>query len=324
MLRDGQAAVADTPVKEPNFLIIGAAKSGTTALWHYLRQHPEIYMPQTKHTRFFAFEVENPSFRGPAPRMRGPAGVRTDVPYAITDIDAYRALFDGVTSESAIGEASHSYLYQPQAARRIRNYAPNMKLIAILRNPAERAFSHYRQMVRDGREPITDFAQALAEEGARISDHWWPDFHYVQIGLYSRQLRRYFDLFERDQIKIYLYEDLNLNPSRVLQDTFRFLGVDGSFVPEATARYNVSGVPRNKALHSFLQKLRRIRPLSERCIPAVQYQRLVRIGSYLHNRNLVKARLSPESHKQVIDEYFREDLVELQKLIQRDLSVWLR
>ena len=324
MLRDSQGAVVDTRAREPNFLIIGAAKSGTTAIWHYLRQHPEIYMPQTKHIRFFAFEVENPTFRGPAPKMRGSAGVRIDVPYAIADVHAYHALFEGVTTESAIGEASHSYLYQPQAAERINNYSPDMKLIAILRNPAERAFSHYRQMVRDGRETIPDFAEALAEEKNRINDHWWPDFHYAQLGLYSRQLRRYFDLFERDQIKIYLYEDLNRDPAGVLQDTFRFLGVDDTFVPEATARYNVSGVPRNRALHLFLQKLRRVRPLAERRLPEAQYQRLVRIGSHLHNGNLVKARLSPEAYQQVIDEYFRADIVELQQLIQRDLSAWLR
>ena len=308
----------------PNFLIVGAAKSGTTAVWHYLKQHPEIYMSPTKHTRFFSFDVEQPNFRGPAPTMRGPAGRNQSVPYAITDVDAYHALFDGATNETAIGEASHSYLYQPQAARRIRNYAPDMKLIAVLRNPAERAFSHYRQMVRDGREPVADFAQALAEEEARIRNDWWPDFHYVRTGLYYDQLKRYFDLFERDQLKIYLYEDLNSDPSGLSRDIFRFLGVNESFTPQAAARYNASGRPKSKILHLVLQNLRRSMPIAERFLPEAQYRRLLRVGSTLHNQNLTKARLSPEVRRRTIDEYFREDILKLQPLIQRDLSTWLK
>lgn len=323
-LSDIQAAIADTSVKSPNFLIIGAAKSGTTAIWHYLKQHPEVYMAPTKHTRFFAFESEEPDFRGPPPPMRGPAAKNSTVPYAITDVDAYHALFDAVASETAIGEASHSYLYQPLAARRIHDYAPDMKLIAILRNPAERAFSHYRQMVRDGREPITEFTRALAEEEERVRDLWWPDFHYVRIGLYHEQLARYFDLFGRDQVKVYLYEDLNSSPYAVLEDIFRFLGVDDGFVPETTARYNASGVPRSKVLHYSLQNLRRFRPFVERLLPDKQHRRLLRVGSNLHNRNLANARLAPEVRKRVIDEYFRRDVLELQSLIRRDLSAWLR
>jgi hypothetical protein len=323
-LEDYQVTTTHSSVKTPNFLIIGAAKSGTTAVWHYLKQHPEIYMSPTKHTRFFAFEVEEPSFQGPAPTMRGPAGRNQSVPYAITDIDAYHALFDGATNEIAVGEASHSYLYQPQAAQRIRNYSPEMKLIAILRNPAERAFSHYRQMVRDGRESIPDFAQALAEEEKRVRENWWPDFHYIQTGLYYAQLKRYFDLFEHDQLKIYLYEDLNSDPLSLTRDIFRFLGVNELFTPQATARYNASGLPKSKILHSSLQKLRRTMPVAERILPKGQYRRLLRVGSSLHNQNLTKARLSPEVRRRAIEDYFREDILKLQGLLQRDLSAWLK
>jgi hypothetical protein len=322
-MRDLQATNTGSSVKSPNFLIIGAAKSGTTAVWHSLKQHPEIYMSPTKHTRFFAFEVEEPSFQGPPPTMRGSAGKNQSVPYAITDIDAYHAMFDEATTETAIGEASHSYLYQEQAARRIRDYAPEMKLIAILRNPAERAFSHHRQMIRDGREPITDFVRALAEEEARLRDNWWPDFHYVQIGLYSDQLKRYLELFERDQLKVYLYEDLNSDPSGLSQDIFRFLGVDDAFVPHAGARYNASGTPRNRSLHSVLQKLRRTTPIAKRVLPENQYRKLLRLGSELHNSNLTKVRLSPEERRETINAYFREDILKLEEMIHRDLSAWM-
>jgi hypothetical protein len=115
-LRDSQATVAGITTTRPNFLIIGAAKSGTTALWHYLRQHPQIYMSPRKHTRFFAFEVEKPGFRRPVPK-------NPSVPCAFVNIDAYYTLYRGATNEMAISEASHSYLNRPKAPERVREHA---------------------------------------------------------------------------------------------------------------------------------------------------------------------------------------------------------
>jgi len=319
-LSDSEAMVTTTTVTRPNFLVIGAAKSGTTALWHYLRQHSQIYMSPRKHTRFFAFEAEDPGFRGPG--SENPS-LHYTMPYAIADVGAYHTLFAGTMSETAIGEASHSYLYMPRAAGRIREYVPDMKLIAVLRHPAERAYSHYRQMIRDEREPLDDFVRALAEEKARIRENWWPDFHYVQVGLYYAQLERYFERFRREQIKVYLYEEFISNPCVVLRDIFRFLGVDDGFVPERTIKYNASGIPKNKGLHAFLQKLRLARPVVERLLPEEQTLRLLRVGSGLHNRNLTKPRLSPKLRARITDAYFRDDILKLQELIQRDLSSWL-
>jgi hypothetical protein len=145
----------------------------------------------------------------------------------------------------------------------------------------------------------------------------------VQIGLYHEQLKRYFELFEGDQLKVYLYEDFSSDPYGVLRDIFGFLGVDGTFVPQTPVKYNVSGIPKNRALHSFLQKARRARPAVEWLVPKSQVQRLLRLGANLHNRNLTKARLSPEVRRRVTDEYFREDILKLQGLIRRDLSAWL-
>src|SRR3712207_6354190 len=130
----------------PNFLIIGAMKSGTTALYYYLEQHPEIYMSPVKEPNFFSSQEQE------------------NAADAVTDIGTYQHLFRGVSGEKAIGEASHSYLYEPGAAAEIRRYLPEAKLIAILRNPIDRAYSHFLHMVRSGTEPLDDFAQALQEE----------------------------------------------------------------------------------------------------------------------------------------------------------------
>jgi hypothetical protein len=314
MLEDSRVVTADTSAKMPNFLIIGAAKCGTTSIWHQLEQHPQIFIHPKKQLNFFAFEDKDWEFRGP--------GRRDSTLHSITTIEAYRAQFEGVANEVAVGEASNLYLYEPRAAGRIRHHIPHVKLIAILRHPAERAYSRFLHLVREGREQITDFARALDEEGTRIRYHWWPDFHYLHVGLYHAQLKRYFDLFPRDQIKIYLQEDLKSDPLGIMQDLFRFLGVDDTFAPDTTIRYNASGIPKNRALHLALQKLREVRPAIEGYLPEGLRQHLLRIAIDINNQNLTKPRLTPEVRARLVDGY-REDTLKLQNLIQRDLSAWL-
>ncbi len=293
----------------PNFLIIGAAKSGTTALYHYLKQHPQIYMSPTKETEFFAFEGETLDFQGPGDRGRA----------SITNFEAYQAQFQAVTTETAIGEAATVCLYSEKAADRIFYYLPNAKLIAILRDPIERAYSQFLMFVRDEREPILDFAKALQEEENRIRDYWAWGWRYVQLGFYSVQLQRYYERFDRNQIKVYLYEDLSNSPIQVIQDIFTFLGVDATFVPNMSTKPNISGMPKNQVWHSFLRKPHVIK---ETFKPLVPVQLRKKITMTLRNQNLVKPQLSPQIRQQLLP-VFREDILRLQELIGRDLSPWL-
>src|SRR5918997_438225 len=163
----------------PNFLIIGAMKSGTTALYYYLEQHPEIYMSPVKEPNFFSSQEQE------------------NAADAVTHIGTYQHLFRGVSGQKAIGEAPHSYLYEPGAAAEIRRYSPDAKLIAILRNPIDRAHSHFLHMVRSGTEPLDDFARALQEDVVGIhKERIFQD--YIGRGLYYDQLKRYFNAFSRD------------------------------------------------------------------------------------------------------------------------------
>lgn len=293
----------------PNFLIIGAAKSGTTALYHYLKQHPDIFMSPTKETEFFAFEGEQLDFRGPGDTPRR----------SITQVEDYQAQFQAVSHQKAIGEASPLYLYSLKAPERIWHYTPSAKLITILRDPVERAYSQFLMFIRDGRETTLDFAIALQQEETRIAHHWAWGWHYTRLGFYHAQLKRYFDKFSPEQIKVYLYEDLNDDPTRVLQDTFGFLGVDDRFKPNVTVKHNISGIPKNKLLHSFLKRPNLVKTLLKPLVPAQLNQQLKR---NLINQNLAKPQLSPEIRAQLIS-VFREDTLKLQDLIQRDLSAWL-
>lgn len=289
----------------PNFLIIGAQKAGTTSLYYYLRQHPQIYMSQEKEAHFFSYENEDLNFRESSRNLTIP----------ITNIENYRKLFQEVSSEIAIGEASPSYLYIPKAVERIQNYVPDAKLIAILRNPTDRAYSNFLHCVQDGREQLTDFEQALRVEKARISDNWGAMWHYVQKGFYYTQLKRFFDRFNPNQIRVYLYEDLQTSPINLVQDIFQFLGVDKEFVPDVSSKHNISGIPKNKTLQVLMTGLT---PISARLKPFLP----AKLRQSIKKQILVKPELSLEVRRQLIQVY-QEDILKLQDLIQRDLSKWL-
>jgi hypothetical protein len=288
----------------PNFLIIGAMKSGTTALYYYLEQHPEIYMSPVKEPNFFSSQGQE------------------NVADAVTHLAMYQHLFRGASGKKAIGEASHSYLYESGAAAEIRRYVPEAKLIAILRNPVDRAYSHFLHMIRTGTESLDDFAQALHEEEVGIhKERTFQD--YIGRGLYYDQLRTYFGTFPREQVRVYLYEDLSDAPISTVQDAFRFLKVDDSFVPDVSLRRNVSGHPKYKTLDGLLRRQSRIKHAAKIYLPARMRWRLSKAFDDLKTRNLVvPPPLQSEVRRQLIRVY-REDIQKVQELIHRDLSGWL-
>ena len=158
----------------------------------------------------------------------------------------YCRQFAGVEQETAIGEVSTHNLYASQAPSLIKRYVPNARMIAVLRNPAERAFSAFSHMVRDGREETNDFRTALAREPSRIHNNWEPLWHYKTMGFYGAQLSRYFEIFERDQIRVYIYDDFVSHPLVVMRDILAFIGVDSHFEPDMSEKINVSLVPRSR------------------------------------------------------------------------------
>ena len=288
----------------PNFFIVGAQKAGTTSLYHYLDQHPEIYMSPRKEPHYF--EGMHSEFRRP--------GLRSA---PVSDLAQYRALFGGVSGERAIGEASASYLYSPRAPGLIKSSVPDARLIAILRNPADRAYSNFVYCVQVGREPLGSFAEALQAEEARTRDKWGPLWYYKQKGFYYAQVKRYFDTFGRGQVGVWLYEDLRNDPLGTLREVFRFLDIDESFVPDASMEYNPSGIPRVGRLYKGVRTLTARNPaLVERVLPA-------RVRGYVKRRFFVKPPpFPPEVRRQLTDSY-KEDILRLQELIGRELSAWL-
>jgi hypothetical protein len=307
----------DQSAKLPNFLIIGAAKSGTSSLWKYLRQHPDLYMPINKEPNFFAFEGQKLNFHGPKDD-----NIIYDklYKYSITDFSDYCELFSEVEQESALGEASVRYLYLPQAAEQIQKYLPDAKLIVILRNPIERLYSHYLMNVgMYGLEPLP-IEEAIAQELNRKSAGWGWDWHYVSVGLYYEQLKRYYDRFQPAQIKVFLYEELCRDTLNIVQEIYTYLEIDPTFIPNISQQEKKAYWPKNRLLHNFLTEPNRPRSWMQRLLPENRYQALVKQMSRMNSQPIPPLNEHLQKH---LKDLFRPDIEKLQELIDQDLSDWL-
>ncbi|WP_368407925.1 sulfotransferase [Igneacidithiobacillus copahuensis] len=194
----------------PNLFIVGAVKSGTTSLWAYLKQHPEIYFPEMKEPHYFTHPH-------PAPEQR----------HCIRYIDSeeqYLRLYQDSGQVTYRGDASPSYLWSEVAAQEIAQCCPDSKIIIILRDPVQRAYAQY---LMDFNEGVTDldFYSALQRDWTRPDKGWGVSQLYVELGLYHDQIQRYFSLFGRNQVRVLLLEDLQRKPLQVLHDLAEFLQV---------------------------------------------------------------------------------------------------
>ena len=300
----------------PNFFVIGAPKAGTTALYHCLRQHPNVYMSPIKEPYYFAFDGEPPVFAGPGGKYFRRA--------AVWKPSDYLSLFAKVTCERAVGEASSLYLWTPLAAQQIRNNVPHAKLIAILRQPVDRAYSNYWHIKRSGVESERTFVEALRLEKSRQQEGWPGYYFYRQQGYYYTQLRLWFDLFPREQIQVHLYEDWNTVPHTLLRDLFRFLEVDENFTPELKRR-NVTQISRLPSLNWHATRPAILERTLTPLLPT-RLQDWLTAGLRAFNTRFnltTPPPLDPELRRQLTTD-FRDEILKLQDLLQRDLSHWLQ
>ena len=294
----------------PNFLIIGAPRSGTTSLTEYLRQHPNVFMSDIKEPHFFAFQGRDIDFCGPRDQ-------ETMESYIVSDWQDYKALFRGSEEADAIGEASAMYMYSDEAASRINQCLPDVRMIAILRNPIDRAYSHYLRMRRMCREPLDSFTAALEAEDRRVEENWaWP-WHYVRMGFYHRQLGRYFEKFKEDQIKVYLFDEFKEKPKKVVKNICSFLDIKDKF-DTSVERYNVSGKPKSKHLNRAVEKKYPLKEVLKRFVPG-RIRKKVKRG--LRKINLKKTELRDQKRYELYDVYEKE-INRLEDSISRDLSHW--
>jgi len=290
----------------PNFFILGAQKCGTDALYNALRQHPDIYMSPNKEPFFFIMDGDLPGYRIPTP------GYKNRLVY---NLDQYLQLFEGAVDQKAVGEASAIYLssyYPERTAERIFRRVPDARLIAVLRQPADRAYSAFNYYHARDLEPLSNFNQALAAEAARVQANDFPDIRHRLNGYYYANLKPYFDQFPPEQIRVYLYEDWSANPTNVLRDIFCFLNVDET--PNIQVqKLNITFCYRSKLLRKFLIKSKLLLP---EWSSTKLYQQLT-----LWNR--VKPPPLAPALRRALTEGYRQDILRLQTLINRDLAHWL-
>ena len=299
----------------PTFLIIGAARSGTTSLYRYLKQHPQVYMSPRKETNFLAFAGESIARRGPRYRRM--------VAHAVGSLEAYAEQFAGCTTQTALGEASPKYLYRySRSIQNVRTYIPQARLIAILRHPVERAYSHYLLTLRGGKEPLNDFAAAVEAEPSRIHEDWEDEFFYVTRGFYYKQLRAYYDAFPPEQIRVYLHEDLTSGAAGLMRDLFAFIGVDPTFPVDVSTHHHSARnaiIPNNPFWVFIWRRL----PQSRRYFRWRLYSVWRFIRRSLQKQPGHTPPLTPETRARLIAGH-REDILKLQDLIGRDLGGWLK
>lgn len=289
---------------KPNFLIIGSPKCGTTSLYHYLGQHPNIEFSKVKEPKYFSFKDLNLNFNKKSTKI----ALEQLKNSTIKDIDSYLELFSGLNSQY-IGEASPNYFHFEPAAKNIFEFNPDMKMIVILRNPIDRLYSDWKHNVRMGYEPEYSFKKSLSLIEKRKANNYPPYFNYLEKGDYSKHLKRYYSLFSKKQIKVILYDDFKLNPNNVCNNVISFLGVKNKFKFETSKIYIKSSViKKNNMLTKLLPYIQRLS---------------YRIYGFFKNRNTISEVMS-KSNREIALNYYKKDIQELETLINRDLSSWYK
>jgi hypothetical protein len=285
--------------KKPNFLIVGAAKAGTTSVAKYLDQHPDVFMPEKKELRFFIADViRNINPKDPL--------LELILKHSVLDEEEYFELFD--VKEKCAGEASVHYLYHyKQAIPKILNKVGDIPIIIILRNPVDRAISNWQYIRKD----YYTFEEALKREEIRKENNYNSFWYYKSLGLYFDQVKAYMDSFSN--VKIILFEDLKNDSTLITHEIFEFLNLS-----------KIASLDTNKIYNTRVN-----------CIPKSKFLKLIK-DSRIHNRFIkflkflsLEELFYTEKSKKIdtalrldLVQFYKPNVVKLESLINRDLSKW--
>jgi hypothetical protein len=289
----------------PNFIVVGAAKAGTTAMYWYLAEHPAVFMSPVKETNFFAYNLD-----AAGRLLYGDPDVHR---FPVKTLEEYEGLFREVGSATAIGEASPLYLESPQAAVRIRDLLPAARIICSLRHPVDRAYSDYLMYLRRRGRP-------LDPDRELISTAAWarPDSRWMQVSRYYGQLARYFEAFPQDQIHVLLFDDIKQSTLAATQAVYRFLDIDSTYLPDLETPHAPGGVPASRLLEGFLARSA-LSPALRPWVPT----RAANWVRRLRARTMRKAPALPPALRSELTAHFRDDIERTSGLIGRSLEHWL-
>ncbi len=233
----------------PDFIVIGAPKAGSTALHAALADHPQLHLSPVKEPKYFLCDGR------PPPRQTGPGDAHSRQEW-IWRRSHYEALFADAPPGTLVGESTPLYLQDLPAHRRMARLVPDARLIAVIRDPVDRAYSNWAHLWSDGLEPEADFLAACAAEDDRQRRGWAPFWRYKGQGRYGEQLEHLFSVFPREQVHVLRYRELVDRPQATLDAICTFLGVDpgvvGSVAPENVSTF-VADTPVNRALRQAVR-----------------------------------------------------------------------
>ncbi|MFN0188185.1 MAG: sulfotransferase [Bacteroidia bacterium] len=310
----------------PNFLVAGAAKCGTTTLYHYLRQHPDVYMSPIKEPNHFSTDIQPKHFSAEYKLYEKSKNLNIEK-YVSGDMqeeqwgayvlnrEHYLQLFKFAKGKQRIGEISNSYMFSDEAALNIKKEFPSMKIVMILRQPAERAYSHYLANLRDGRT-TRPFREEVENDDAKSLHGWCISHLYYELGLYAEQIKKFQDHFPMEQVKIFLFDDLKTNNHSLANELFTFLGLRTDISIDYNERHNEARVPKNPGLIKFVTQLGIKRKLF-RAIPKA-WQKKAKDSFFKEGK---VPEMSEEDKKWMTSRYVKQ-IEQLEILIQRDLTSW--
>jgi hypothetical protein len=289
----------------PNFFIVGAPRCGTTAMYEYLRHHRQVFMPYRKEPVYFGSDLAK----------RPP----------VLDEAGYLALFDPATDATAIGEATVWYLYSQTAAAEIKAFAPDARIIIMLRNPIEMIHSLHRHWLWSASEDLADFGEAVAAEPDRAAGRRLPPnveqpigLRYTWLGKYAEHVRRWLDEFGRDRVLVLIYDDLAEDGRAVGVRTLGFLGVDTDYDTEFEV-VNQNKRPRSPRLQRITRS-RRFTQFASKLPPRI-FHLIWRALQRANIRPELRSPIEPELRRRLAAD-FAPDVAELGRLVGRDLSPW--
>ena len=282
-------------IKKPNFFIVGTPKGGTTSLFNYLEEHPEVYVPVLKEPHFFSVpEVLDTYYK-------------TTI---IKDENTYLKLYKDVKEQKAIGDLSTSYLFNKNSAKRIKKFNPDARIIMVLRNPVDRAISHYLMDYNLGYIDVP-FSKIIQDK-EKYSIFYR---EYIKLGYYETQVKNYYNLFDKSKILIVLSDELFSHPLKTISRIYNFIGVSKSYIPNTQNIYNQYSKPKFK----FIKKL-------------IRSKKTMYILNHLPKgiKGTIKSKMYSDAEKPEFNKekdflklLFRENVIKTSAIIEKDLGTWM-
>jgi len=300
----------------PNFVVAGAPRCGTTSLHYYLRQHPQVCMSAIKEPNFFLFGIDGLPHIAEEPIIRK----------SVRKLSDYSALFRPTTATRAIGDVSPLYLYTRETAARLLAVCGVIRVVCVLRRPAERAWSHFLHAMPDiaGAQRDERFAE-LVEAEMRAGPGYEPyrtRTHLLRLGRYDEQLGRYLDTFGEENVLVLLTEELAGDGRGALTSVCDFLGVDPSEELELDQRYNTTGSGGPTGWSAARRLVRRVQPALKSALPPRLAGRLAEVRAARFDAGLGPTPPLDPSTASRIAEWCADDVAALGLRIGRDLSSW--